>query len=229
MATNTEYSYIMDFISEYYDGKLPSSFSKDEQYRLIISAQAGDCESRNKLLESYFKLIFKIAKKNNRPGTEIEDLFQEGVIGCIKAIDTFKLELDYTFTTYASTVIRNEIAMFVRSLKLQRNLKSLDEPIYINSDGEEVYLLDSLVDDTISADPEQYAEMIIIKDVVESEMNKLNVRDRQIIEYRFGLNNKPKLTQIQISKIMGCTRSNICRIIRRNLSKMRTEIEFKLH
>lgn len=218
-----------EFLNEYYTKKLPEAFPKDIQRQLIDSAQHGNIESRNMLTESIFRFIYKKAYSNWRPDSELDDLFQVGVIGCIKAIDTFNLELDYNFLTYAGIVISNEIKMYLRSLKLQYHIMSLDEPLYSTDDGEEIYLLDILEDDTIENSPEQYTEAIMLRELVIAEVEKLSERDREMIEYRFGLNGKPKLSQVNIGKIYGCSQANISRIITTILKHMRKNIEFTLH
>ena len=223
------YSEAFDFIVNYYNGHLPTKFSKDEQYELIKLAQHGDYAAQNKLVESYIKFIIKIACSNHRPGSDLDELFQEGVVGCIKAIRTFNLETGYSFSTYAGIVIGNEMKMFLRSLKLKTQLVSLNEPINIGDDGEELYLIDILEDDNINNSPAEYVEAVIMKELIMSEIDKLPKRDREILEYRFGLNERPKLTQTRIGKLFGCSQTSISKKVKAILFSIRENIEFTLN
>ena len=219
----------MAFLNQYYDKKFPEVLESDDQYKLIEEAQSGNIASQNKLVESLLKFIYNEARSNWRPNTELDDLFQVGVIGCIKAIMTFKINLDVKFLTYARPVISNEIKKYIRTLKLHIELVSLSSPLFISDNGDEVYLLDLLYQDDFENNVEKYVELIMIKELLLSELDKLSDRDRTMIEYRFGLNGKPQLTNEKIGKIYGCSRQYINKLTNITLQGIRRNIEFSLH
>lgn len=219
----------MKFIAHFYDGKWPEPIPNDELFELIKDAQFGNFSAQNKIVESMFRFIYKIARSNNRPGSDIDDLFQVGVIGCVKAIQTFKVDYDYKFTTYAGTVISNEIRMYLRSLKLKYKILSIDEPIYQNSEGDDIYLLDILEDTTLEHSPDRYVEAIMMQDLVLSELNKLSERDKVMIEYRFGLNGRMKMSQRKIGNLYGFSQSYVSKIINAALKNIRENIGYMLH
>ena len=216
------------FLQDYYYGEFPSKESNDQLYRLIMEAQLGNIDARNQIVESMIRFIYKIAIDHLRPGSELDDLFQVGVIGCIKAIHTFKLEYKYAFTTYAGKVISNEIKIYLRSLKLQYAVISLDEPINTSA-GEDIYLLDLLEDNTFENSPDKYIEAIILKELILSELDKLPERDRALIEYRFGLNGRTKITETKIGKIYDISRQYVNKLINVSLKIIRDNIEYSLH
>lgn len=183
----------INFITNYYDGKLPDQISEDGKIKLIILAQAGDLEAQNKLLLSMLKFISNISMKAWKPGAEADDLFQIGVIGCIKAIQTFNIDFGYVFSTYCGKVIKNEINLYYRKFKYDKLLVSIDDIIYINKDGSKISLLDTIEDPDIDVDPEKAADILAIKDIINESLDVLNLTEREIIERRFELNGKTRI------------------------------------
>lgn len=218
-----------EFLNSYYESGLPEVLPEEEKVSLIIDAQNGNIDSRNRLVESMYRFISIIAVKQNRPGTELDDLFQVGVLGSIKAINKFNVNAGFKFSTFASTVITNDIRMYIRSLKILNNIKSLEEPIAINKSGDEVYLIDLLEDLSLQSNPAEYIETILMEDLILHEVEKLSNQDRFIIEHRFGLNNKEKHTHQWIGDQLGYSRQYIQRLTSIILSTMRKNIEFGLH
>lgn len=215
----------VDFINKYYEGILPESSSKEMQITLIREAQAGSIDARNLLIEKFLRFIYKIANKNWQQFTELDDLFQVGVIGCIKAINTFNVEYEYAFMTYAGIVISNEIKMYIRALKLDKISSSLDEPISSTDKGEAMFLLDILEDPNINHLPEECLDAIVTREIILEEVNKLPEKERSVVEYYFGINGKPRIKQQQLADMFGYSQVWICRLIKGALKSIRKNVE----
>ena len=183
----------INFITNYYDGKLPDQISEDGKIKLIILAQAGDLEAQNELLLSMLKFISSISMKKWKPGVEADDLFQIGVIGCIKAIQTFNTNFGYAFSTYCSKVIENEIKLYYRKFKYDKLLVSIDDIFYASKDGSQISLIDTIEDTDIDVDPEKAADILAIKDIITESLDVLNHVEREIIERRFELNDNKRI------------------------------------
>lgn len=169
------------------------------------------------------RLVVYIAKKFESTGIGIEDLISIGTIGLIKAVNTFSVEKNIKLATYASRCIENEILMYLRKTNPQKMEVSIDEPLNVDWDGNELLLSDILGtdDDTVSVDIESEAEKRMLLEAVE----KLDEREKLIMELRFGLNNRPEKTQKEVADMIGISQSYISRLEKRIIKRLKKEME----
>ena len=202
---------------------LPPPLSKEEEQAIIDRLQQGDAESRDKLVEHNLRLVVYIAKKFESSGVNIEDLISIGTIGLIKAVNTFKADKNIKLATYASRCIENEILMYLRKINQQRLDISLDEPLNVDWDGNELLLSDVLGSDglEINDNVEQEDE----KRILHSCMQDLTDRERLIMNMRFGLEGKNEHTQKEVADILGISQSYISRLEKRIILKLKRDIE----
>ena len=208
---------------------LPSPLSQDEEnfYAEKLSLVGDEFEivrneARNKLIEHNLRLVVYIAKKFDNTGESLEDLISVGSIGLIKAIKNFNLEKNIKLATFASRCIENEILMFLRKSVKTKNEISLEEPLNIDSEGNELVLADviSMENDSVTKNLENACEQKILLDLVD----KLNRREKEIINLRFGLNNFEEKTQKEVADMLGISQSYISRIEKKIISKLKKEI-----
>ncbi len=204
---------------------LPPPMSAQEESD-TISHLDDDPNLRKQLVERNLRLVVYIAKKFENTGINIEDLISIGTIGLIKAANTFRADKNIKLATYASRCIENEILMYIRKTSGQRRELSIDEPLNIDRDGNELLLSDVLGsdEDTVSAGIESAEEKRVIMDAV----NALAPREREIIELRFGLNGKQELTQKETAKVLGISQSYISRLEKRIIERLKQEISGKI-
>ena len=221
----------MPFIAKSLEYKFPKQIQKLQMYSLLKLAQDGNIDAQNIIVESNYKWIYKIAKNLWRPGSDIDDLFQVGIIGCIKAIRTFNFETDIAFLTYASVVIGNNIRMYLRKIDSQSKhiIMSLDEPIGNDKDGNEVYLFDTIMDDDIQNSPEEYTDILFTRDIILEHVSRLNDRDRELLELRFGLNGHKKLKERELANHFGFSQSYISRLLRAALNLLKDDLYYMLN
>ena len=164
-----------------------------------------------------------IAKKFENTGINVEDLFSIGAIGLIKAVQTYNFDKKIKLATHASRCIENEILMQLRKTNKQKNEISLDEPLNLDSDGNELLLEDILFTEgeSVSKEIDQSCEKQIIWNI----LDKLNSRERQIMILRFGLGDTEEKTQKEVADIMGISQSYISRIEKKILGKMKKDLE----
>lgn len=204
---------------------LPPPLDKEEETRCIESL-AYDPTSRDRLIEHNLRLVVYIAKKFESTGIGIEDLVSIGTLGLIKAINTFRSDKNIKLATYASRCIENEILMYIRKNSQLRGEVSIDEPLNVDWDGNELLLSDVLGsdEDSISAELEQAEERRIIREAVAS----LGERERQIIEMRYGLFGRKEMTQKDVADRLGISQSYISRLEKKIISELRASIENKI-
>ena len=204
---------------------LPPPLSAEEEAE-TIERLPKDPEARKKLVEHNLRLVVYIAKKFENTGIGIEDLISIGTIGLIKSINTFNSEKNIKLATYSSRCIENEILMFIRKNSHSKSEVSLDEPLNVDYDGNELLICDIIGSDgdTVSQNIEQDEERQMIQRVVSS----LNSRERQIIELRFGLNGKHELTQKETADALGISQSYISRLEKKIIKRLKEEIESTL-
>ncbi len=202
---------------------LPPPLSKEEEQAIIDQLQQGDTSSRDKLVEHNLRLVVYIAKKFESSGVNIEDLISIGTIGLIKAVNTFKADKNIKLATYASRCIENEILMYLRKINQQRLDISLDEPLNVDWDGNELLLSDVLGSDglEINDNVEQEDE----KRILHVCMQDLTDRERLIMNMRFGLDGKREHTQKEVADILGISQSYISRLEKRIILKLKRDIE----
>ncbi len=202
---------------------LPPPLSKKAEQEIIEKLRQGDLKSRDKLVEHNLRLVVYIAKKFENSGVNIEDLISIGTIGLIKAVNTFKADKNIKLATYASRCIENEILMYLRKINQQKLDISLDEPLNVDWDGNELLLSDVLGTDglEINDNVEQEDE----KRILHSCMQELSQRERLIMNMRFGLEGEDEHTQKEVADILGISQSYISRLEKRIILRLKRDIE----
>ena len=204
---------------------LPAPLSPEKEEATIRSLKNGDAnEARKLLIEHNLRLVVYIAKKFDNTGVGVEDLISIGTIGLIKAINTFNPEKKIKLATYASRCIENEILMYLRRNNKTKMEVSIDEPLNVDWDGNELLLSDILGtdEDTIYRDMEQEAE----KKVLFGAINRLSAREQTIIRMRFGLNDAKgeEKTQKEVADILGISQSYISRLEKKIMQRLKKEM-----
>jgi len=202
---------------------LPPPLKEQEEILLISQLDNGDNSGvKGTLIEHNLRLVVYIAKKFENTGINIEDLVSIGTIGLIKAVNTFEPKKNIKLATYASRCIENEILMYLRRNLKNRAEISIDEPLNIDWDGNELLLSDILgtEGDMIYKKIEGEVE----KSLLWQAMHKLNSRESTIIQLRFGLNDGTEKTQKEVADILGISQSYISRLEKRILKRLQREI-----
>ncbi|HHY03805.1 MAG TPA: RNA polymerase sporulation sigma factor SigK [Thermoanaerobacterales bacterium] len=201
----------------------PQPLSSQEEKKYIDMYKNGSEEARNILIERNLRLVAHIAKKYTNTGEDIDDLISIGTIGLIKAITTFDDKKGNRLATYASRCIENEILMNLRATKKIKMEVSLQDPIGIDKEGNEISLIDVLGTDT-DAITDEVAKKLQQKKLHEKIKTVLKFRERRVIELRYGLLNGATKTQREIAKILGISRSYVSRIEKRAIKKLINEL-----
>lgn len=199
---------------------LPPPLTAEEEQRLL---RENDENTHDKLIVHNLRLVVYIAKKFDSTGTNIEDLISIGTIGLIKAVNTFCPEKNIKLATYASRCIENEILMYLRKNSSLKNEISIDEPLNIDWDGNEL-----LLSDVLGSDGEEVGRGIEQEDerfLLMSFVNGLPVREKQIMEMRFGMNGYQEYTQKEVADSLGISQSYISRLEKRIIGKLKKQIE----
>lgn len=200
---------------------LPPPLSREEEEELLKRIENNDETAREPLIVRNLRLVVYIARKFETSGTSVEDLISIGTIGLIKAVNTFRPEKKIKLATYASRCIENEILMYLRKVSMKRGEISIDEPLNIDWDGNELLLSDVLGSDenAISMEMEAEDELKLLCRLI----NKLKSRERMIMEMRFGLNGYDEHTQKEVADILGISQSYISRLEKRIIDSLRKE------
>ena len=203
---------------------LPAPLSQEDEAEYI--ARLDDERARTVLVEHNLRLVVYIAKRFENTGTGIEDLISIGTVGLIKAINTFRADKSIKLATYASRCIENEILMYIRKNSGQRCEVSIDEPLNVDWDGNELLLSDILgsEEDGVSYELELREE----RDVVRRAVAELEPRERELIELRYGLRGGDEMTQKEVADLLGISQSYISRLEKRILCRLRDEIAGKI-
>ena len=204
-------------------GSFPKPLSAQEERRCLELAAAGDQAARGKLIEHNLRLVAHIVKKYyTQIGGDTDDLISIGTLGLIKAVNTFKTDKNIKLATYASRCIENEILMYLRRSTKLKSEVSLDEPLNVDWDGNELLLSDILgTEPDIVAKPlEEETDKQILRDAVV----QLPPRDKRIIELRFGLSTGEECTQKQVADQLGISQSYISRLEKRIIGRLKREI-----
>jgi len=209
----------------YYVGSseaLPPPLTTDEESFLMNRLESGDGAVRSVLIERNLRLVVYIARKFENTGVGIEDLVSIGTIGLIKAVNTFDPAKKIKLATYASRCIENEILMYLRRNNKIRTEVSFDEPLNIDWDGNELLLSDVLgtENDVIY----KYIEEEVDRKLLYLALQKLNGRERTIMELRFGLNSGREKTQKEVADLLGISQSYISRLEKRIIKRLKKEI-----
>lgn len=200
---------------------LPPPLSQEEE-KEIISRLKDSEEAKTILIEHNLRLVVYLAKKFESTGINVEDLISIGTIGLIKAVNTFKAEKNIKLATYASKCIENEILMHLRRVGKAKTEISLDEPLNIDWDGNELLLSDILgtEEDVVFKDMESEVDLNLLNDSIK----KLSKREYTIMKLRFGLNNSKSFTQKEVADMLGISQSYISRLEKKILSRLKKEI-----
>ncbi|OUM88162.1 MAG: sporulation sigma factor SigK [Bacillus thermozeamaize] len=206
------------FVSYIKNNAFPQPLNEEEELEALQLMQKGDKEARNRLIEHNLRLVAHIVKKFENTGEDTEDLISIGIIGLIKAIESYEMGKGTKLATYAARCIENEILMHLRSLKKTRKDVSLHDPIGQDKDANEITLIDIL-----GTDPDDVVDTVQLK--IESSkihhfFHVLTEREQEVIRSRFGLDSGKEKTQREIAKELGISRSYVSRIEKRALSKL---------
>ena len=202
---------------------LPAPLSRAQEEEAFQLLEINEEKARQMLITHNLRLVVYIAKKFESTGIRIEDLISIGTIGLIKAVKTFCPSKNIKLATYASRCIENEILMFLRKTSQLKNEISIDEPLNIDWDGNELLLSDILGtdDDTVNNNIECEAERFVLREAVE----QLPEREKEIMKMRFGLIDGKEKTQKEVADIIGISQSYISRLEKRIIKKLRKELE----
>ena len=202
---------------------LPPPLSKEEEVMYVERSMKGDEEARNILIEHNLRLVVFLAKKYENTKLDLEDLVSIGTIGLIKGVNTYKLDKNIKLATYASRCIDNEILMYLRKTKKKRTEISFEDSLSFDADGNELHLEEVLGTDADIVT--KGLEDELDRKLLYQEVAKLEGRDKEIIEYRYGLNGKKELTQKEVASLMGISQSYISRIEKKVIKKLRNIIK----
>lgn len=198
---------------------LPPPYSPEKEAEMIEALEAGDPDARNALIEHNLRLVVYVAKKFESTGTGIEDLISIGTIGLCKAVNTFRSDKNIKLATYASRCIENEILMHLRKQSGKGGEVSLDEPLNVDFDGNELLLSDILgsEEDGVAFELEQREE----REAIRRAVAMLDERERLIIELRYGLSGREEMTQKEVAAYLGISQSYISRLEKKIISELR--------
>ncbi|WP_026895201.1 RNA polymerase sporulation sigma factor SigE [Clostridiisalibacter paucivorans] len=200
---------------------LPPPLKKDEEMYLIGRINQDD-SVKSILIERNLRLVVYIARKFENTGISVEDLISIGTIGLIKAVNTFNPEKKIKLATYASKCIENEILMYLRRNNKTKTEVSLDEPLNTDWDGNELLLSDVLgTDNDIIF---KYLEEEVDRKLLKEAMEKLTIREKRIMELRFGLGKKDEMTQKEVADVLGISQSYISRLEKRIVKRLKKEM-----
>ena len=213
------------FTAAYSNNVFPNPLSKEEEEKAVSLMNLGDKDARNKLIEHNLRLVAHIVKKYDHKKNDVDDLISIGTIGLIKGVDSFSYKKGTRLTTYAAKCIENEILMYYRSDKKNSKNISLNESIGFDKDGNEITFLDILKTPKpdFENDIQKKDNIVLLK----KYFNVLNEREKEIIIKRYGLNNEREVTQKEIAKQLGISRSYVSRIEKRALTKIFKEFKMQ--
>lgn len=203
--------------------QLPAPLTKEEEEQAFRMLETDFAAARDTLIVHNLRLVVYIAKKFENTGIWLEDLVSIGTVGLIKAVNTFSPDKNIKLATYASRCIENEILMYLRKYSQYRYDISIDEPLNVDWDGNELLLSDVLGtdSDTVNSHIEEEVEKQLLHDAV----NHLGEREKKIMEMRFGLNGCKEKTQKEVADEIGISQSYISRLEKRIIKQLREELE----
>lgn len=200
---------------------LPPPLKGQEEQDVLEALQRGEERAKNILVEHNLRLVVYIARRFENTGILLEDLISIGTIGLMKAISTYRLDKKIKLATYASRCIENEILMFIRKTAKEKTEVSLDEPINMDGDGNELLLGDILgtEEDVVLKPLEEDVDLCVLR----QSLRELPHRERELINMRFGLEGCQELTQKEAAQQMGISQSYISRLEKRILLRLRKD------
>ena len=201
---------------------LPPPLKGKEEQEALEALEKGEEAAKQTLIEHNLRLVVYIARRFENTGVNLEDLISIGTIGLIKGISTYRLDRNIKLATYASRCIENEILMHIRKISGQRAEVSLDEPINMDYDGNELLLSDILGtdEDTVTGHLEDDVDLQLLRQA----LRELPDREREIVLMRFGLEGRKELTQKEVAQKMGISQSYISRLEKRIMLRLRKEL-----
>ena len=201
---------------------LPPPLKGQAELDALLGLEQGDETAKQTLIEHNLRLVVFIARRFENTGVNLEDLISIGTIGLIKAVNTYRMEKNIKLATYASRCIENEILMHIRKIANQKTEVSLDEPINMDYDGNELLLADILgtEEDMILRPLEDEVDLCVLRQAVQ----ELPDREREIVYMRFGLGGRKELTQKEVAIKMGISQSYISRLEKRIMLRLRKEL-----
>ncbi len=203
-------------------GSFPAPLSAKRETELLEKSRNGDLEARNLLIEHNLRLVAHIVKKYYATSSNQDDLISIGTIGLIKAVSTFKADKNIRLATYASRCIENENLMFFRNQKKTAQDVYICDPIDTDKEGNALTLIDVIADKSdIVEELDTKLKLQKLKGIINKTLDK---RELEIIELRYGINNKPELTQREIAKKLGISRSYVSRIEKSALEKLKRQL-----
>ena len=225
---------ILDFVAWLINGRergifyiggsdvLPPPLKGQEEQDALERLERGDEGAKSLLIEHNLRLVVFIARRFENTGVNLEDLISIGTVGLIKAIGTYRRDKNIKLATYSSRCIENEILMHIRKISAQKAEVSLDEPINMDYDGNELLLSDILGTDenVVTGRLEDEVDMILLRQA----LRELPPREQEIIWMRYGLEGRKELTQKDVAKKMGISQSYISRLEKRIMEKLKREI-----
>ena len=200
---------------------LPAPLKGEEELQTLQALERGEEAAKQRLVEHNLRRVVYIARRFENTGVNLEDLISIGTIGLIKAIGTYRMEKKIKLATYASRCIENEILMHIRKIAGQKAEVSLNEPINMDGDGNELQLGDILgtEDDMIQRPLEEDVDISILR----QSLQLLSPREREIVCMRYGLEGRKELTQKEVAGIMGISQSYISRLEKKILLRLKKE------
>ena len=202
---------------------LPEPLSKEEELFYLALAKDNDKHARDILIEHNLRLVVFLAKKYENTKVDLEDLVSIGTIGLIKGINTFSMNKNIKLATYASRCIDNEILMFLRKNKRVRGEVSFEESLSYDADGNELHL-----EDVLGTDPDIVTKGLEEDDnkkIMMGEIEKLNIRDKEIMILRYGLKGHKELTQKEVADLLGISQSYISRIEKKVIKRLKNIVK----
>ena len=201
---------------------LPPPLKGQQEQAALEALEMGQENAKQQLIEHNLRLVVYIARRFESTGVNLEDLISIGTIGLIKAISTYRRDKNIKLATYASRCIENEILMHIRKISGQRAEVSLDEPINMDYDGNELLLSDILGtdEDIVTGHLEDDVDLALLRQA----LDQLSPREREIINMRFGLQGQQELTQKEVAQVLGISQSYISRLEKRIMVRLRKEM-----
>lgn len=202
---------------------LPPPLSAEEEASLLDRYAKGDTDAKDQLIVHNLRLVVYISRKFDAAGAGIEDLISIGTIGLIKAVNTFKSDKNIKLATYASRCIENEILMYLRKTNPIKTEVSIDEPLNVDWDGNEL-----LLSDVLGSEPDAVNRNVELEDergIILTLVNKLPYRERQIMQMRFGFSGYDEHTQKQVADSLGISQSYISRLEKKIIGRLKKELE----
>ncbi len=201
---------------------LPTPLSQEEEAEVLARLGSGDETAKPVLIERNLRLVVYIARKFDNTGIDTEDLISVGTIGLIKAVNSFDTFKNIKLATYASRCIENEILMYLRRMVRIRSEVSLDEPLNVDWEGNEL-----LMSDILGTEPDLVSKNIensVERQLLWNAISKLNKREKEIMQMRFGLMGLQEKTQKEVADILGISQSYISRLEKKIIFRLRKEI-----